>query len=391
MIFLNLGHQPLANNYTNKKELSKKKKYILTVQYQKKNNLISIKKKFKSKIMFNNKYPYRSSLSKTMRKNFKDLAKNLINKFHPKKILEIGCNDGVFLKNFNSQVTVGVEPCKNIADLIKLKKINVHKNYWDLKLANKIKNKHGKFDLIYSANTITHIKDLDIVFRSINQVLSEEGILVIEDPSLLECIKNVSYDQFYNEHIYVFSLISLQKILKKHKLEIFKVENLNVHGGSNRYYIKKSMNKKIRINHSVKQNKIKELKYKLDKFITYRKFGKNVKESKRKLKKLILDIKNKKKSIIGYGATAKSVTVMNYCGFKSDEINYFVDTTPEKKNKYLPGTNIIVKKYKINSLKNIDYVYLGAWNFKNEILNKERKYIKKGLKFITHVPYPRII
>ena len=112
-------------------------------------------------------------------------------------------------------------------------------NFWNMKLAKKIKTKKRNIDLIYSANTLSHIKDLNSVFNSITHVLSDEGVLIIEDPSLLECFKKLSYDQFYNEHIYVFSLLSIKYLLKKHGLEVFNIETLNTHGGSLRYYIKK--------------------------------------------------------------------------------------------------------------------------------------------------------
>ena len=116
--------------------------------------------------------------------------------------------------------------------------------YWNLKTAKKLLIKEGKVDLIYSANTISHIENLDEVFRSIDIILNDNGILIIEDPSLLECLKKNTYDQFYNEHIYVFSLIGLENVLKKHNFEIFHIQTLEIHGGSNRYFIKKRINKK---------------------------------------------------------------------------------------------------------------------------------------------------
>ena len=390
MIFLDLGTQPLANNFL--KSLNKQTtRYRLLVDFEKKTSLVSIKKKFQSAKMFNNKYPYRSSLSKTMNKNFKDLSKNIIKKFKPKKILEIGCNDGIFLKNFKNIKKIGIEPCKNIAQLAKMRNINVYEEYWNRKLSRKLKKKYDDFDLIYSANTITHINNLDEVFEAVNYVMKDNGILIIEDPSLLNCIKNVSYDQFYNEHIYVFSLISLKNILKKHHLEIFNVENLKVHGGSNRYFIKKINNNNIKIDKSVSKNYKKEIKFKLHKYSTYKKFGLKVINSKKLLISIFRQIRKLNHKIIGYGATAKSVTVLNYCEFAKKDIKYFLDTTPEKKNKFIPGTNIKVKKYTKNSLKNIKYVFLGAWNFKKEIFKKESKFINKGGKFITHVPFPKII
>ena len=388
--FLNLGTQPFANSFLSKKELRKKeKKYKLSVCFDKKTKLVSIKKTFSSKKMFNNKYPYRSSMSKTVNNSFKLLSKKIKKEISPRKILEIGSNDGSFLKNFNKKKSVGIEPCSNIEKITKQNGYRTFANYWNKNTALKILKKFGKFDLIYSANTISHIKNLNDVFKNINLVLTDRGSLIIEDPSLIECLKKNTYDQFYNEHIYVFSFIGLSYLLKKNNLEIYKVENLSVHGGSNRYYIKKTNNdKKIEIS-SYNQFR-KEKKYGIDKINTYYSFKKRVEKSKKNLLLLVNKIKKQKKRIIGYGATAKSTTILNYCKIGNEHIDYFLDTTPDKQNKYTPGSRIIIKKYKKID-KSVDYIFLGAWNFKKEIFKKEKNFIKRGGKFISHVPYPKII
>ena len=388
--FLNLGIQPFANSFLSKKELKKKeKKYKLSVCFDKKTKLVSIKKTFSSKKMFNNKYPYRSSMSKTVNNSFKLLSKKIKKEISPRKILEIGSNDGSFLKNFNKKKSVGIEPCSNIEKITKQNGYRTFANYWNKNTALKILKKFGKFDLIYSANTISHIKNLNDVFKNINLVLANKGSLIIEDPSLIECLKKNTYDQFYNEHIYVFSFIGLSYLLKKNNLEIYKVENLSVHGGSNRYYIKKTNNdKKIEIS-SYNQFR-KEKKYGIDKINTYYSFKKKVEKLKKNLLLLFNKIKKQKKRIIGYGATAKSTTILNYCKIGNEHIDYFLDTTPDKQNKYTPGSRIIIKKYKKID-KSVDYIFLGAWNFKKEIFKKEKNFLSRGGKFITHTPYPKII
>ena len=389
--FLNLGEQPLANYYLKKSQIKdKEKKYKLIVCYDLITKLVSIKKTFSSKMMFNNEYPYRSSMSKTMKKSFKILSNKIKKEFKPKKILEIGSNDGSFLENFNKDRTIGIEPCANVEKITKKLKFNTIPDYWGINLAKKILKKFDKVDLIYSANTISHIKNLDEVFKSINLVLSNEGVLIIEDPSLLECLKRNTYDQFYNEHIYVFSYIGLENILKKYNLKIFRVENLDIHGGSNRYFIKKKQSDR-KIEKSVKSQKDKEIRYGLDKINTFIKFSKRVKESKKKLISIFNRYKLHNKKIIGYGATAKSTTILNYCDIDGSTIDYFLDTTKDKQNKYTPGTKILIKKYNGSIDNDVDLVFLGAWNFKKEIFKKEKKYIKSGGKFIIHTPYPRII
>lgn len=389
--FLDLGLQPLANSYLNIKDLRKKeKKFRLVIGFNPKNYLISILNTVPKEKMFNERYPYKSSESKTMKKSFKDLSKNIKKRFNPSLVLEIGSNDGTFIKNFNKSKIIGVEPCKNLARITIKNGYTTFSEYWDTSLAKKI-SKKKKIDLIYSANTLSHIKNFSEIFKAVNLSLSEKGILILEDPSLLECIKNVAYDQFYCEHLYVFSAIALKKILNKYNLEIFDIENVNTHGGSNRYYIKNKKNKFFKINSKVQKNINLEKKFGLHKFNTYKKFANKVSSSRKKLNKIFDKIKSENKKVIGYGATAKSCTVLNYCKIGSKKIDFFYDTTSYKIGKFLPGSKIKIKKYKKLSIKDVGYVFLGAWNFKSEIFKKEKNYIRQGGKFITHIPSPKII
>ena len=389
--FLDLGLQPLANSYLNKKNLYKKEQsFKLEVGIDIKNFLVSIINTVPKTKMFNQRYPYKSSTSKTMMLSFYEISKKIKKRFNPNLVLEIGSNDGAFIKNFERNKVIGVEPCKNLANITKKNNYKTFSEFWNCKLAKKI-TMYKKADVIYSANTLSHIKDLNEIFKAINIALNKDGVLIIEDPSLLECLKSEAYDQFYCEHIYVFSSLALQNVLKKFNLKIFRIENTSTHGGSNRYYIKKVFSIKNKIDQSVKKEINKEINFGLKKFSTYKKFKKKVATSKSKLVTIMKKLKNKNFTIIGYGATAKSCTVLNYCKIGTQFIDYFYDTTSNKINKYLPGSKIKVKKYKTLSKKNIDYVYLGAWNFKKEIFKKEKKFISMGGKFITHVPYPKVI
>ena len=389
--FLDLGMQPLANSYVTLSNLQKKeKKFRLEICFDTKNYLVSIINRVPKEKMFNKDYPYKSSESNTMKKSFKELSDKIKKKYNPKHILEIGSNDGPFLKNFKKNQIIGIEPCGNLANITKkLGYITISK-YWNTDLAKKL-TKKKKFQLIYSANTLSHIKNIFDIFKAIEISLSDDGVLILEDPSLLECVKNLAYDQFYCEHLYVFSAIALQECLRKHDLEIFNIEHTKTHGGSNRYYIKKRTNTHLKINKNVIKNFKQEKKYGLNKFITYKNFAQKVNASRLKLKKIFRNIKAKNERIIGYGATAKSCTVLNYCDLGKNEIEFFYDTTSFKINKYLPGTKIKIKKYKPLDVNEAKYVFLGAWNFKSEIFKKEKIFIKNGGKFITHIPSPKII
>ena len=387
--FLNLGNQPLANNYIRKFKKSQTK-YSLKLFFNTKSKMVSISKRIPSEKMFTKNYPYRSSLSKTMRNSFYNLSLEIKKRFKPNLILEIGSNDGALIKNFKKGKAIGVEPCKNLSLITKKMGYITYNKYWNIELANEIRYKYKNIDLIYSANTLTHISNLNKVFKSISYLLSNNGVLIIEDPSLLECLKKKSYDQFYNEHIYLFSAIAVANLLKKFSLQLFDIKSLETHGGSLRYYIKRKSNKKLLISSNVKKQIDNEKKYGLHNYTTYQKFSKNVQKSKAQLLNILNRLKKEKKKVIGYGATAKATTILNYCNINKDLINNFVDTTPEKINKYMPGKNIKILKYNDKILNKFYYVFLGAWNFKKEILQKEKRFVRKGGKFITHVPYPKI-
>ena len=392
-VFLNLGKQPLANSFlSNIKKITLKNEffYNLKICFNTKNCLVSIKKPVNPKKQYTNKYAHRASESKTMREAFKNTARRLFKRFKPKQIMEIGSNDGVFLKNFDKKKVIAVEPCKNLAQLTK-KMFKTYPDFWNLNLSKKIISKEKKkIDLIFSANTISHIPNLRETFVGINKILSENGVLVIEDPSLLKVLVNNSYDQFYDEHVYVFSALAIQKIVQSYGLRLFDIEEVSTHGGSNRYYICKTNGK---YNSTTRLNKIikKEKSYGINKLNSYKKFAKRVIESKRKLKNLLIFLNKQKKSIISYGATYKSTTVFNFCKINSNLIKYVTDTTLNKQGKYTPGTHIKIISPEKGMNKKVDYAFLGAWNFKKEIFAKENKFLKRGGKFITHVPRVKVL
>ena len=388
--FLNLGKHPITNNFLKTNKPKNEFFYNLKLIYHKETKLVSLDNFVPPKKMFNDKYAHRASASITMQKAYKNLAYKIKKKFKPKSILEIGSNDGVFIKYFSNINNVGVEPCKNLADLTSKMKIETYDKFWTFQLSNKILSKHGKFDIIYSANTISHIHNLNETFKAIENSLDFNGIFILEDPSLLKSLQKLSYDQFYDEHAYVFSITALKNITKQSGLEVFNVEELKTHGGSNRVYFKKINNKTIKISNTVNKHLLKEKNFGINKLQTYRIFANKVLRSRKNLVKIFQKLKKEKKNIIGYGATYKSSTVLNFCKIDKKFIKYFLDTTPTKAGKFTPGTHIPIKKY--NGIpNNVDYAFLGAWNFKDEIFKKEKKFINRGGRFITHVPSPKIL
>ena len=157
--FLDLGLQPLANSYLDKKNLNiREKKFKLQVSFNPKNYLVSILNTVSKEKMFNEKYPYKSSESFTMRNSFKKFSFKIKKKFKPNLVLEIGSNDGAFISNFKKNEIIGVEPCKNLAQITKIKGYKTFAEYWNVNLAKKI-TKKNKVDIIYSDNNLIHIKN----------------------------------------------------------------------------------------------------------------------------------------------------------------------------------------------------------------------------------------
>ena len=297
--FLNLGKQPLANSFLqsiSKTNIKKEFFYNLSVSFDTKNYLVSVTNPVNPKKQYTDKYAHRASESKTMRAAFRKTANKLKKKYHPDLVMEIGSNDGVFIKNFPKNSVIAVEPCKNLANLTK-KKFKTYPNFWNKKLAKKIFKDNKKADLIFSANTISHIPNIKETFQAINYSLSKNGVLVIEDPSLKSVIRSNSYDQFYDEHVYVFSALAINNITEKYDLKLFDIEEVENHGGSLRYFVSKNESK------YKKSKRLKKIidneKYNgLNNIKTFNNFSRKVEKSKKELIELLQNLKKKIKRLL---------------------------------------------------------------------------------------------
>jgi len=387
--FLDLGKQPIANAFISPGECQNEYFYDLEVGLDTETKLVSHMNCVDPPLMFNDSYVYYTSGSKTMVKHFKDIAGYLKERFQPRRVLEIGSNDGTFLKNFPLENTVAVEPCGNFASYTREMGYETHTEFWTQDLAVKIATA-DRFDLIYSANCICHIPDLYDTFSAIYYALSDKGVFVFEDPSLAEMLERNSYDQIYDEHAHIFSVTALKNVLAKAGLEIFSVDKTQVHGGSNRIYVQKKGGPQYE-DGSLEIELEQEKLAKIDKLTTYRKFAKRVQKSKTSLVELLHDIKDGGNKIISYGATSKSTSVFNYCEIGPDLIDYITDTTPDKQGKLSPGMHIPVVSPEEGFDDSVDYAFLGAWNYLEEITKKESEFIRRGGQFITHVPEVRTL
>ena len=233
--------------------------------------------------------------------------------------------------------------------------------------------------MICASNVICHIPDLNDLIEAVDILLTKNGTFIFEEPYLGAMLDKVSYDQIYDEHIYMFSASSISKIFKKYKFELVDVISQTTHGGSMRYVIKREKNE---VYNNVKKVIKFEREKKIDKIDSCVEFKKNCEISRQKILSKLKSFKNEGKSICGYAATSKSTTILNYCNINSDYIDFICDTTKEKIGKYSPGMHIPIKDMNYFHNNYTNCVYLFAWNHKEEILNKEKNF--KG-QWFSHV------
>ena len=384
--FMSFGQMPIANGFLKKDYFKKEFLFNMEVGFSKEISLFQLNDHPKPKLMFNKDYPFFTSSSKYMIKHFKNYS-NWVKKYYfknTKKVIEIGSNDGTLLKNFKSPETeiLGIEPSKNVASVAMSNNINTINKFFSFKTANSLKKFKNKTDLICGANAICHIPNLNDLIKGIDILLSKKGVFVFEEPYLGSMYEKTSYDQIYDEHIFMFSVSSVKKIFDLYNFDLVDVQKQKTHGGSMRYVVARRGEYKIK--NVVKKFLLQEEKLHIDSLKGCLKFKQNCENSKKKLRNMILSIKKRNKSIAGYAATSKSTTILNYCGINNKHINFICDTTKDKIGKYTPKTHIPIVD--VNYFrKNIpDYTFLFAWNHKDEIFKKEKNILKKT-KWIAHI------
>ena len=380
---INFGNMPLINNYKKKKNL---KKYPIAVCQCEDCLLIQLKYSVHDRLLFPSNYSYLSGNSKEKINNFEtilDKIKKISKKKNP-QILDIGCNDGSFLelvKKIYPKI-LGIEPTD--AAKISIKKgIDTIKEPLNFKLAKKILNKYSKFDFIVATNFFAQTNNLKEIINSIKLILNKEGILVVEVQYLYDLLLQKGFDSFHHEHIAYYTASSITKMLKKHKLYVFDAEKLKVHGGILRVYI--SLNKK-----KISNNLEKILKNENDKNIINKVRNLNLFRVRfnKKLKKLLLNLKRKKNKIYGMGAAPRACVMLNSCNLTKNEIGLIGELPGSLKcNKYVPGTDIMVRDENKIITDKPDYVIILAWHLTKRIISL---LLKKGYKGNFIVPLPKL-
>ena len=365
--------------------------YDLNISFDNDTKLVSVVDNVNPEKLFPDDYVYDSSQSNTMVNHFKNCAEHLQKRFNPYNVLEIGSNSGIFIKHFNPDTTIAVEPCSNFAEITNDMEYKTYDDFWSKGLSELIRQEHGTMDLIFSANTISHIQGLNECLTSVKKCLNEDGVFVVECPSFLELLRENAFDQFYHEHQSYFSMISFRNLLERNGLKLFDIELLPVHGGTYRFFVCRQ-DSSVDMNYdNINKWEKEEKEFGVDSYDKLKERMSIMKQNMVDVKDTLKKINSENKTVIGYGASAKFIQVSNMCNLDNTLIDYVIDTTPDKQNKYTPKSKIPIKKYDEESLKNVDYCFLGAWNFSSEIMEKENKFLRSGGKFITHIPKLRII
>ena len=390
--FLSLGNSPVSNANIKKEDLNKMESYYpLELYVCPECMLVQIDEFETVKNIFSSDYAYFSSYSKSWLKHCEDYTEMMINRFGYNKdsyVMEIASNDGYLLQYFveHNIPILGIEPTSNTAEAARKKGIPTDITFFNEDYAKKVKNTGRLPDLIIGNNVLAHNPNLIDFVKGLKIALSNGGVITMEFPHLLKLIEHNEFDTIYHEHFSYFSLYSVNKLFSRYGLEIFDVEELTTHGGSLRIYAKhKEDNSKL-----VKCNVIsllnKEKLFGLYDLDFYNNFDNKVKSIKRNILQFLIQTKNEGKKIVGYGAPAKGNTLLNYCGIRTDFIDYTVDLSPYKQGKYLPGTHIPI--YSPDKIKDDkpDYIIILPWNIKDEII-KQLEYTKEwNCKLITLIP-----
>ena len=388
--FLDLGSMPPSNAYLNEINLKKKeKRFPLKLFFCEECYLVQTEDFNKPEELFTEDYAYFSSTSSS----FLDHAKKYFDEIIPRLnlneknfVVEIASNDGYLLKNFlESKVPcLGIEPTKST--YLKSLELNIPtlNDFFNTELTNKIISKYRKADLIIANNVYAHVPDINDFTNGIKNLLSENGVVTIEFPHLMNLIKYNQFDTVYHEHYSYLSISFILKIFQKYGLKIYDVKKLNTHGGSLRVYgchKDKKIKTSIDVDKIVKEEKDCGL---IDKQV-YFNLQKRAIQVKDDLIKFLNELKKNNKKVVAYGAAAKGNTLLNYCNINTELIDYVCDASVSKQNKFLPGSHIEIKNPDCLDEDNIDYFFILPWNIKNEILKKYSYLKKKGVIFFTAI------
>lgn len=392
---LDFGKQPLGNGFLLPAQFPAEYFYQMEAGFCEISMMFQLVEQPAPEQMFHEQYAFYSSTSRFMERHFSEFAQQVMqSKYLPKTdpfVVELGCNDGIMLKNF-AQIGIrhlGIEPSRNVAAVANTNGVRTLSAFFSEEIAKKIVSEEGQADVFLAANVMCHIPDIQGVVKGIRTLLKPTGVVMFEDPYLGDVIEKTSYDQIYDEHVFLFSALSIQYLFSLHGMELIDIQPQKTHGGSMRYVL--AHTGAYPVSEAVTQLLQKEQNLGLHRLATFEAFYKKVEQSRSDLVNLLRDLKSQGKRIAGYGATSKSTTILNYCNIGPDLIEYISDTTPIKQGKFTPGMHIPVKPYEDFQANPPDYAVLFAWNHAEEIMAKEKAFMEAGGRWIVHVPKVQVL
>lgn len=344
------GKVALAGGFLKPEQFEAEKKYPLRLCYCHKCHAVQLADKVSPDVMFRN-YFYFSSSNETIRRHFREYAADVVNRFNPKTVIEIGCNDGVLLTPLREAGirVIGIDPSSTVP-----KGPDIINDYFTPEIARKL----GKMDVVIANNVFAHIEDIHAATRAVSEAMRDDGVFIMEAHYLGDMLERLQYDWVYHEHIYYYSLLSLEKHLSGYGLRVFHTKHVSTHGGSMRYYICKD-NREESQNVSALREYEKEMA--LDEFETYRLFSERIEKHRESLLGLVGS------KVVGYGASGRANAIIQYCGLVVD---YIVDDAPAKHGFYTPGTHIPIYSSDMLETDRPDEIIVFAWSYLDEIQSK---------------------
>ncbi len=392
---LDLGMSPLCESYLTNDQLNRMEPfYPLRVYVCSGCFLVQLEEYVSAESIFS-EYAYFSSYADTLLEHSRAYTDMVVERFGLDKdslVVELASNDGYLLQYFMKKEipVLGIEPAANVAQVAVEKGIPTVIKFFGEKVGKEMAGEGRQADLLIGNNVLAQIPNLNGFIRGMKSLLKSQGIITMEFPHLVRLVEGNQFDTIYHEHFSYFSLSAGERIFASHGLTIFDVEEIPTHGGSLRIYVRHTEDTSRSISQRVEHLLAKEKAAGVTDLAYYAAFDEKVKETKRKLLEFLIKAKQQGKMIAGYGAPGKGNTLLNYCGIRTDFLDYTVDRNVYKHGKFTPGTHIpIFHPDKIKETRP-DYVLILPWNLKDEIM-EQMKYVRDwGGQFVIPIPEVRI-
>lgn len=394
--FADLGLSPLANSYVKPEQLRAMEPFYPLHAYVCETCLLVQLEQFESPQHIFGDYSYFSSYSDSWLKHAERYTEHMVQRFGVDsrwQVMEVASNDGYLLQYFHRRgiPVLGIEPAANVAKVAQAAGIPTVVKFFGTHTAGELAASGQQADLLIGNNVLAHVPDVNDFVRGLKRALKEHGIVTMEFPHLLRLIQENQFDTIYHEHFSYFSLLTVERIFAAHGLTLFDVEELPTHGGSLRIYARHSEDTSRAVAPAVDALRQKETAAGLADLATYSRFAEQVKETKRKLMRFLIDARQQGKRVVGYGAAAKGNTLLNYCGIRQDFLDYVVDVSPHKQGYYLPGTRLPIYSPERIAATRPDYVLILPWNIKDEITEKMAHIGEWGGRFVVPIPETRVL